>query len=185
MYVFLEKIIIKSLTILSKIIWEQIREGKIILNWMDRKYKYLLRLNTDVSWNLAWPPVRTHWSTNTAMSLPVTVNMAFTNRLVESNKWPQSPLPIFVLAALVAKESCLLKTCSNNSWPIRCSNILSTKWDFFRIICKREQRLSIYCILLLSLSILTGQTQYNSTCNFIVSVCMKMEIWLESLEVCN
>lgn len=37
MYVFLEKIM-GSLTILSKIIWEQIREGKIILNWMDRKY---------------------------------------------------------------------------------------------------------------------------------------------------
>ena len=36
---------------------------------------YLFLLNTNSMVNLAWPPLLTHWSMKTSMSLPVTMKM--------------------------------------------------------------------------------------------------------------
>ena len=36
---------------------------------------FLFLLNRNVMWNLAWPPILTHWSMKTIMSMPVTMKM--------------------------------------------------------------------------------------------------------------
>lgn len=72
-------------------------------------HRFLLK--TQLRWNLACPPVRTHWFMKTDISLPVTVNIAFVNTFVLINICDQRPLLIFVWAAFDASDSCLLNTC--------------------------------------------------------------------------
>ena len=36
---------------------------------------FLFLLNRNIMWNLAWPPILTHWSMKTIMSMPVTMKM--------------------------------------------------------------------------------------------------------------
>lgn len=74
----------------------------------------LFLLNTKVQVNLAWPPVLTHWSMNTDISMPDTVKIVLLNILVLINMWPHKPEFIGFWDALLAKDKCLFKTYRKN-----------------------------------------------------------------------
>jgi len=67
-------------------------------------------LKTKLSWKRAWPPWRTHVSTKTPMSLPVTVKMALAKVADEISMAPHWLAWHFCCDACTASDSCLLNT---------------------------------------------------------------------------
>ena len=71
---------------------------------------FLFRLKTKVMWNLAWPPIRTHWSMKTSMSFPVTVKMDLVKVEVFQIMLLQARGSAFTSLALLARDKSLLST---------------------------------------------------------------------------
>ena len=78
---------------------------------------FRFRLKTNLSTNLAWPPIRTHWSTNTVISFPVTENIDLVNVFVFQTMLLQALGSALVWRALDARASSLFRTWRSCCWP--------------------------------------------------------------------
>ena len=74
---------------------------------------FLFLLKTKVMWNLACPPILTHWSMKTSMSFPVTVKIDFVKVEVFQIMLFHARGSALTSRALLARDRSLFKTWNN------------------------------------------------------------------------